>query len=88
MDLLIRLMNFGRQWIILLVTSPWLFVFRICFNWYQSSLSDHNQLVDKLIENLNRESFALKLSESKFLVKKISWIGFDIDHLACKAKQS
>ena len=47
----------------------------------KGSVSDHNLIVNNVFERLYEEDFALKLSKCEFSVKKISWLGFDIDHL-------
>ena len=47
----------------------------------KGSVSDHNLIVNNVFVRQYEEGFALKLSKCEFSVKKISWLGFDIDHL-------
>ena len=54
----------------------------------KGSISDHNLIVNNVFERLYKKGFALKLSKCEFSVKKISWLGFDIDHLGYRPKHS
>ena len=40
---------------------------------------DHNKLVDKVMQRLDEEGWALKLSKSEFSVNKLIWLGYEID---------
>ena len=40
---------------------------------------DHNKLVDKVMQRLDEEGWALKLSKSEFSVNKLIRLGYEID---------
>ena len=40
---------------------------------------DHNMLVEKVIQRLDEEGWAMKLSKCEFSVNKIIWLGYEID---------
>ena len=42
------------------------------------TLSQHNEIVHKVLSRLDEEGFALKLSKCEFAVEKLEWLGFDI----------
>ena len=49
---------------------------------------DHNILVDKVINRLDEEGFALKLSKCDFSLNHLSWLGYDIDSEGYRPKRS
>ena len=42
-------------------------------------VEDHNILVERVINRLNEEGWALKLSKFEFSVNKLVWLGYEID---------
>ena len=49
---------------------------------------DHNVLVDNVIQRLNEEDGALKLSKCEFSVNKLVWLGYEIDESGYSPKLS
>ena len=45
----------------------------------KGSIEDHNKTIERVFQKLEREGFALKLSKCVFLVRQITWLGYDID---------
>ena len=45
----------------------------------KGSIEDHNKMVERVLQKLDREGFALKLSKCVFLVRKITWLGYGIN---------
>ena len=54
----------------------------------KGSLSDHNLIKNKVFERLYKMGCVVKLSKCDFSLKKIHWLGFDIDHLDYRPKHS
>ena len=54
----------------------------------KGSVVDHNILVDKVINRLDEEGFALKLSKCDFSLNQLSWLGYDIDSEGYRPKRS
>ena len=42
-------------------------------------VEDHNTLVEKVMDRLNEEGWALKLGKCEFSVNKLVWLGYEID---------
>ena len=42
-------------------------------------VEDHNVLVERVMNRLNEEGWALKLSKCEFSVNKLVWLGYEID---------
>ena len=49
----------------------------------KGGVDDHNLLVDKVMERLNDEGWALKLRKCEFSVNKFVWLGYEIDESGC-----
>ena len=45
----------------------------------KGTLSQHTEIVHKVLSRLDEEGLALKLSNSEFAVDKLDWLGFEID---------
>ena len=45
----------------------------------KGGVEDHNTLVEKFMDRLNEEGWALKLSKYEFSVNKLVWLGYEID---------
>ena len=54
----------------------------------KGSLSDHNLIINNVFERLYKIGCVVKLSNCDFSLKKIHWLGFDIDHLGYRPKHS
>ena len=42
-------------------------------------VEDHNVLVERVMDRLNGEGWALELSKCEFSVNKLVWLGYEID---------
>ena len=45
----------------------------------KGGVEDHNTLVEKVMDRLNEEGWALKVSKCEFSVNKLVWLGYEID---------
>ena len=54
----------------------------------KSSVTDYNETVDKVLSRLDKEGFALKLSQCEFSKTKLIWLGFEIDETGLRPKHS
>ena len=51
-------------------------------------VEDHNTLVEKVMDRLNEEGWALKLIKCEFSVNKLVWLGYEIDEFGYAPKFS
>ena len=54
----------------------------------KGSVTEHNEVVDKVLSRLDKEGFALKLSKCEFSKTKLIWLGFEIDETGVRPKHS
>ena len=45
----------------------------------KGDIQDHNDLVERVLQRLDAEGWALKLSKCEFSVNQLTWLGFDIN---------
>ena len=43
------------------------------------TIQEHNELVEKVMQRLDAECWALKLSKCEFSVNQLTWLGYDIN---------
>ena len=54
----------------------------------KGEVEDHNELVDKVMQHLDEEVWALKLSKTEFSVNKLFWLWYEIDESSYAPKFS
>ena len=59
-----------------------------CFLVSKSSVTEHNEIVDKVLPRLDKEGFALKLSKCEFSKTKLIWLGLEIDETGVRPKHT
>ena len=45
----------------------------------KGDIQEHNELVERVMQRLDAEGWALKLSKCEFSVNQITWLGYDIN---------
>ena len=54
----------------------------------KGSVTEHNEIVDKVLPRLDKKGFGLKLSKCEFSKTKLIWLGFEIDETGVRPKHS
>ena len=54
----------------------------------KGNIQDHNELIERVMQRLDAEGWALKLSNCEFSVNQLTWLGYDINEDGCSPKIS